>query len=70
MELFAHVTLTLIVVILPNTALKMFPSSYIFLPAAVPLLKPILPPFSINPQVFASNNVKLSKSKRSLPTPT
>ena len=48
MEIFARVTLTLIVVILPHS-LQMFPYTHIFLPAAVPLLKPFLPPFSINP---------------------
>jgi hypothetical protein len=49
MELFAHVTLTFFVVILPHTAFKMFPYTHTFLPASVPLLKPFLPPFSITP---------------------
>jgi len=70
MEIFAHVTLTPHRGDFTKHRLQNVSHTYIFLPAAVPLLKPILPPFFITPQVFASNNVKLSKSKRSLPPPT
>jgi hypothetical protein len=56
-----------LIVILPHTAFKMFPYTYVFLPAAVPLLKAFLPLFSITPYLFACNNVNPRKSKRSLP---
>jgi hypothetical protein len=45
-ELFAHVTITFVVILL-YTVFKMYPYTHTFLQAAVPLLKPFLPPFSI-----------------------